>query len=128
MREQIHKALYVDNDVCSLNVWERVLRSKYNVDIAINGYDGLRMIKENGPYSVIITDVNLPDTNGQKFLLEVKNICPETVCIMFSDSVISIYNDHKSAYESFKNPCDVESLLNLIDERLISKNPHSVIF
>lgn len=118
MKEQIDKALYVDNDICALNIWERVLRTQYNVDIAISGIDGLRMIEENGPYAVIIADVNLPDTHGHKFLSEVKNITPETVCIMFSDSVISIYNDYKSKYEVIKKPCEIEDLLNIIDERL----------
>lgn len=55
----------------------------YEVDVASNGADGLRLTKENH-YDVILTDLKMPDMDGMEFLMTMKEIQPEAKVIMIT--------------------------------------------
>ncbi|MCJ7624241.1 MAG: response regulator [Anaerolineaceae bacterium] len=60
----IHRILFVDNDLDTLESFERDLGEKYYIETAQSGEQGLKIIKESGPYAVVVTDMNLPGMNG----------------------------------------------------------------
>jgi len=84
MNEDEEKILFVDDDVNFLNGLKRSLKYTFNVKVASNGPDGLSVLRNNGPFAVVVSDFQMPMQNGVDFLTEVKKIYPNAVRILFS--------------------------------------------
>lgn len=83
-RETQEKILLVDDDPNLLAGMNRQLRGKYNVTTALGGAEGLQMMAEQGPYSVVISDMRMPEMNGIQFLTRASEIAPDTVRMMLT--------------------------------------------
>ena len=71
--ENIHRVLVVDDDAeiraflkefCSVN--------GYDAAFARNGFDAITLIREEGPFGVIIADFLMPGMHGVEFIREVR--------------------------------------------------------
>lgn len=78
------RILFVDDDINILDGFQRTLRKRYSVDIAVGPMEGLRSINEHGPYAVVVADLKMPKMNGIDFLSRVKEVNPDTVRIMLT--------------------------------------------
>ena len=78
------KILFVDDDTNVLAAYKRNLRSDYNVVTAENGAKGISILKEQGPFAVVVSDFNMPQINGIQFLAMSRTIAPDTVRIMLT--------------------------------------------
>ena len=65
--------LVVDDNSESARVIARHFSRDFNVDIASDGREGLRMASE-GAYSVIITDIMMPELNGLDMAVEIRKL------------------------------------------------------
>ena len=59
------KVLFVDDEVSILKGFKLNLGRKYEVFIADSGSEGLRILEEEGPIQVIVSDFAMPRMNGQ---------------------------------------------------------------
>ncbi|MFH1893491.1 MAG: HD domain-containing phosphohydrolase [Candidatus Zixiibacteriota bacterium] len=85
MSDQIaEKILVVDDDSNLLSAVERQFRRKYTMVIAGGGKEGIRKLKEEGPFAVVISDMRMPDMNGIQFLAQAQSMYPNTVRIMLT--------------------------------------------
>ena len=66
------KILLVDDDAMILSGLKRQLRNQFNIETAINGEEALKMVGENGPYAVVVSDFHMPGMNGIQFLCRLK--------------------------------------------------------
>jgi response regulator RpfG family c-di-GMP phosphodiesterase len=82
--KMIHKVLFMAGDPDTLDSFERELGDKFFIKTAQSGEQGLKIIKEGGPYAVVVTDMNMPGMNGIEFLKEVREFAPETVRMMLT--------------------------------------------
>jgi len=79
------KILIVDDDENLLNGLKRQFYKTFSLDTAVGGYGALLKIKDaNQPYSVIISDMRMPEMNGIEFLKKAKAISPDSVRIMLT--------------------------------------------
>lgn len=78
------KVLFVDDDKNLLMAFRRVLRKHFDLDTAYGGREGLDMMAENGPYAVVVSDLQMPVMNGLEFLRRAKAADPDCVCIMLT--------------------------------------------
>ena len=78
------RVLFVDDDPDILNGFKRQLHTRFDVDIALGGEEGLSAVGSRGPYAVIVADMGMPDMDGIQFLGQVKKSAPETVRIMLT--------------------------------------------
>jgi response regulator RpfG family c-di-GMP phosphodiesterase len=81
MKEEI---LFVDDDPNILEAYQRKLQSVLNVRTAGGPRIGLAEIQDNGPFAVVIADMNMPLMNGIEFLEKVQKIAPDTVRMMLT--------------------------------------------
>ena len=81
MKEQI---LFVDDDPNILQAYRRRLQKVVRVETAQGGQEGLKSIREKGPFAVVVADMHMPSMNGIQFLTEVKELAPETVRMMLT--------------------------------------------
>lgn len=89
------KVLCVDDDVNILAGFQRNLRKHFSIDIAEGGEQGLASIEQNGPYAVIVSDMQMPGMNGVQFLAKVEALCPDTIRIMLTGNA-----DQQTAVEA----------------------------
>ena len=73
------KVLLVDDDAMILAGLKRHLRNQFRIETALSGEEGLKRIKENGPYAVIVSDFSMPGMNGIEFLCRVKKTDPGNI-------------------------------------------------
>jgi serine phosphatase RsbU (regulator of sigma subunit) len=108
------KILLVDDDEMLLAGLKRQLRNKFRVETAVSGEDAVKMVEENGPYAVVVSDYMMPGMNGIEFLRQVKQTNPDTIRMMLTGSAdmttaISAVNEG-SIYKFHPKPCPAETL------------------
>ena len=62
------RVLFVDDEPAILKGFKLNLGRKYKVFVAESGRDGLRVLEEDGPFQVIVSDFSMPGMNGADFL------------------------------------------------------------
>ena len=110
--------LIVDDDINFLNALRRQLRKDFHPDTAQGPEEGLKAIRNSGPYAVIISDLQMPKMNGIEFLSRVKEIAPDTVRMMLTgnadlDKTIRAVNAG-NIFQFLTKPCSPETLINVI--------------
>ncbi len=116
------KVLFVDDDTNILAAYRRALRKTCELKTAEGGADGLRILAEDGPFAVVISDMQMPEMNGLEFLKEVAKRQPDTVRIMLTgnaDQKTAVDAVNEGAVFRFCNkPCPPEELAATIDTAL----------
>ena len=78
------KVLLVDDDVNILAAYRRVLRGKLELSVADNGKEALNILKNAGPFAVIVSDYRMPEMDGIEILARARDLFPDTVRIMLT--------------------------------------------
>ena len=108
------KVLLVDDDAMLLAGLKRQLRNHFRIETAISGEEAIRMVKENGPYAVVVSDYMMPGMNGIELLRHVKITSPDTIRMMLTGSAdmttaIKAVNEG-SIYKFHPKPCPAQTL------------------
>ena len=82
------KVLLVDDDAMLLAGLKRQLRNHFRIETAISGEEAIRMVKENGPYAVVVSDYLMPGMNGIELLRHVKTTSPDTIPDAIDDNSV----------------------------------------
>ena len=89
------KILFVDDEPAILDGYRRSLHRYYEPDTATSGQEALAMIKRDGPYAVVVSDMRMPGMDGVKLLSEVSVIAPDT-----TRAILTGYADFQSAMDA----------------------------
>lgn len=89
------KILFVDDEPNILQSIQRQLRGRFSLQTAGGGDEALRILKEEGPFAVIVSDMRMPGMNGVELLSRVKDSYPETVRLMLTGNA-----DQETAMEA----------------------------
>ena len=112
------KILFVDDDTNLLAAVERNLRLKFNLVTAASGESGLAKMAAEGPFAVIVADMQMPGMNGVQLLTEAQKRHPETVRLMLTGNA-----DQRTAAEAvnighiftfLSKPCPMETLTKAV--------------
>jgi len=112
---QSEKILFVDDDEDLLIALKRQLDEFFIVDTATSGHKALMMIKESKqPYSVVISDMSMPEMNGIEFLKKARKLSPDSIRIMLTgntDLETAIESVNKgSIFRFFIKPIELNNL------------------
>lgn len=80
----VNKVLFVDDESSILDGYKRMLHREFEVDTAVGGLQGLTLIRDRGPFSVVISDMRMPGMNGAQFLAQVRQSAPDTVRMLLT--------------------------------------------
>jgi response regulator RpfG family c-di-GMP phosphodiesterase len=80
----MERILLVDDDRNILSAYRRSLRNDFQVETAEGGQAGLEALRANGPFAVVVSDLRMPEMDGNRFLREVRETWPETVRMMLT--------------------------------------------
>src|SRR5207248_10115053 len=114
LRLMSEKILLVDDDENLLAGLRRQLRQRFDLQTAQGGYAGLEALAENGPFSVVVSDMRMPVMNGVRFLARVKERYPDTVRMMLTgnadmDVAIQAVNEG-NIFHFLTKPCTPDTL------------------
>jgi CheY-like chemotaxis protein len=78
------RILVIDDEKDILLMLKKMLeRAGYEVDIALNGLQGLRLFKQSA-FDLVLTDIIMPDKEGIELIMELKKIYSGTRIIAMS--------------------------------------------
>jgi len=100
------KILFVDDEPNVLQSIKRNLRKRYELDTAESGKEALKRMDTDGPYAVIVSDMQMPKMNGAELLSAIKENYPATVRIMLTGNA-----DQQTAIDAV-NHGDILRFLN----------------
>ncbi|QLA11218.1 response regulator [Desulfolutivibrio sulfodismutans DSM 3696] len=80
------KVLIVDSDPLALAYHTHILSRHFCVATAQNAAEALNRLRQNGPFSVVVSDLFLPSPDGRSFLSKVRRLCPDIVHIVLADN------------------------------------------
>lgn len=127
------RVLFVDDEPNVLDGIRRQLRNRVNVETATSAAAGLEIIRAQGPFAVVVSDMRMPEMDGARFLAKVNEIAPQTVRMVLSgqadlESTIAAVNEGR-VFRFLLKPCNAETLFGVIKNgieqyRLVNAEKH----
>ncbi len=119
MGEALPKVLCVDDEPNVLDGLKRQLRRKFDVETATSGAEGLAMLAKHGPFTVVVSDMRMPQMDGSQFLSAARAQSPDTVRLLLTgyadiEAAIRAVNEG-SIFRFLSKPCPSELLSSALD-------------
>jgi CheY-like chemotaxis protein len=112
--------LFIDDDLKILNSFKRSLIPEFKVFVAESPEEGLRMLEEKGPFSVLVSDMRMPGMNGVEVLSRAREINPDTVRVLltgYADQQAAIDAVNKgNVFRFLTKPCGLHTLIPVLEE------------
>ncbi len=89
------KILFVDDEPNVLESIQRQLRKRFEIATAEGAEEALRILKEQGPFAVIVSDMRMPHMTGVELLARTKDLYPDMVRMMLTGNA-----DQETAMEA----------------------------
>ena len=108
------KILCVDDEQNVLDGFLRQLRKDFQITTSTGGEDALRIVTEQGPFAVIVSDMRMPGMDGIRFLARACEIAPDSVRIMLTgagdlQTAVNAVNEGR-IFRFLTKPCPAETL------------------
>lgn len=116
------KVLFVDDDPAILASLQRSLGRHLNLSTAGGGAQALALMRRDGPFAVVVTDMRMPSMGGIQLLREVDREFPDTLRVVLTGNA-----DQQNAIESVNSghihrfltkPCPPATILHAVQDAL----------
>ena len=116
------KILFVDDEQNVLDAFKRQWHKRFDVSIASSGEQGLQMIRDSGPFAVIVSDMRMPEMDGIGFLREAQRLAPDSVRLMLTgnadqQTAIDAVNEGH-VFRFMSKPCPNDLMLNSLESAI----------
>ncbi len=116
------KILFVDDEPNVLNAYKRQFRKQFLIITASSGREGLEVIEKEGPFSVVVADMQMPKMDGITFLKKVQQKAPNSVRLMLTgnadqQTAIEAVNEG-NVFRFLTKPCPSELLGKTLESAL----------
>jgi ActR/RegA family two-component response regulator/predicted regulator of Ras-like GTPase activity (Roadblock/LC7/MglB family) len=110
--------LFIDDDLNLLRSFKRALAHDFELVVAGSPEEGLRIMEEQGPFAVIVSDMKMPKMSGVEVLSRARELHPDTVRVLLTG-----YADQQSAIDAVNKgevfryltkPCELETLTSTL--------------
>lgn len=78
------RVLFVDDDRLIRTAYYRQLKGRVDVATAESADEALAALIEGPPFAAVVTDLQMPGMDGLTLLARVRDLCPETVRVLFT--------------------------------------------
>jgi putative nucleotidyltransferase with HDIG domain len=78
------RVLLVDDEPLVLEGLQRSVHREFAADLAEGPEAGLEKLRNDGPYSVVVSDMCMPGMDGAEFLATVRIIAPDSIRVMLT--------------------------------------------
>lgn len=113
------RVLFVDDEPNLLEAIQRTLRKQVDMRIAVGAAQGLRVLREEGPFALVISDMRMPDMDGAQFLGLVRKESPDSIRMILSgqadlQATIAAVNEGH-IFRFLNKPCPPDRLMSAIE-------------
>ncbi|MFH1845377.1 MAG: response regulator [bacterium] len=114
------KILCVDDEQNVIDALKRNLFENYDVTTAPSGREGLEILANDGPFAVVVSDMQMPEMDGAAFLRQVKEMVPDTVRILLTghadiNATLAAVNQG-NIFRFICKPCHKEDLISALED------------
>jgi len=119
----MNKVLIIEDEMITAENVQKALALKHVVsDIAVNGVIGLEMFKK-GDYDLVLLDLTMPEMNGDKVLMEMRQIDPFVDVIIYTagyvfDELKALANIGIDGYVNKGSEANLPDLIDMIMAKL----------
>ncbi|MCH8040771.1 MAG: response regulator [Nitrospinae bacterium] len=115
----MEKILLVDDEANILEAYQRQFRKQFQVHTALGGEQGLKTLRAQGPFAVVVSDFRMPGMDGNQFLSCVRQFHQDTVRMMLTgnadlDMAMEAVNQG-AIFRFLTKPCPPETLFNALE-------------
>jgi CheY-like chemotaxis protein len=113
------RVLFVDDEPNLLEAIQRMLRKRVDMRIAVCAAEGLRVLRQEGPFALVISDMRMPVMDGIQFLRRVREESPDTIRMILSgqadlQATIAAVNEGH-IFRFLTKPCPSDQLMSAIE-------------
>jgi len=117
-----NRILCVDDEVNVLHMFKRTLGREFKLHTATSAEAALALLTEYSDFAAIISDYNMPEMDGLKFLKLAEKISPDSVQILLTGNIdinisIKAINETK-IFRYLPKPCAMEVLRKVVLDAL----------
>jgi len=120
--------LLVDDEVPFVETMTKRLKKRdLFVNAAYSGQEALDILDKNRNTDVVILDVKMPGMDGIETLEKIKKSYPLTEVVMLTGHATvesAIEGMKKGAYDYLMKPCDIDQLMQKVEEATQKKQVH----
>ena len=113
------RILIVDDDQNLLDAMRRAYRKVFDLTVALGGEEALDVLEHKGPFSVVVSDQQMPGMDGVTFLRQASEVAPDTVRVMLTgnadmDTAIQAVNEGH-IFRFLTKPCPEDTFRSVVD-------------
>jgi response regulator RpfG family c-di-GMP phosphodiesterase len=113
------KILLVDDEGSALAAYQRILHKQFDVHLATGSPEALKVLRSQGPFAVVVTDMYMPGMSGLELLSHIRDLDPDITRIMITgDAEQKTAADAVNQGQVFRflsKPCSPEALIDAIE-------------
>lgn len=79
-----NRILFVDDDPFILRAMTRALELDFELATAGSAFEAIDVLDSEGPFKVVVTDINMPGMDGIELTKVIAERWPGTICIILS--------------------------------------------
>jgi DNA-binding NtrC family response regulator len=116
------KILFVDDEPAALGLYTQMLEGEFDILTAVGGEDGIAMLRNFGPFAIVVSDMQMPGMNGAQFLNRVRQLAPNSIRLLLSGNVdlrgaVTAVNEG-GIFRLLMKPCEESILVEAITAAL----------
>lgn len=113
-----HRILFVDDEPAVLDSYRRMLRPEFDIATAASGADALALLNDQGPFAMVISDMQMAGMDGVELLKRVRRVAPNTVRLILTghadlDDAVKAVNEG-CIFRFLMKPCEKPVLIDAI--------------
>ncbi|TWT34323.1 HD domain-containing phosphohydrolase [Blastopirellula retiformator] len=114
-----NRILLVDDEPNILSGYRRHLRKNFEVEVAEGGKRALEILDAEGPFAVVVSDMQMPDVSGLTVLTHAADKYPDTTRIMLTgnadqETAVTAVNQGR-IFRFLNKPCQPDALAAAIN-------------
>jgi signal transduction histidine kinase len=112
----------VDDEPHVVSALADSLRQSFAVTTATSGSEGLRVLIDQGPFAVLVSDLCMPGMNGAELLAQVRYAAPDTVRMLLTgqatvgDAIAAV--NEGNVFRFLTKPCPPAVLVRALDDAI----------
>lgn len=116
------EVLLVDDEPNVLQALRRSLHGRFKLQLAEGGPAALKMLQDDGPFAVVVCDMQMPEVSGLTVLAESKRVAPDTIRVMLTgnadqQTAINAVNQG-SVFRFLNKPCPADQLAETLESAI----------
>lgn len=92
-----------------------------NVDSAVDGEDGLKKFRTNGPYDIVLTDVRMPKMSGGELVKQLREMDKQLFIAVMSGSPEDLEENFEFYDVFLAKPIGLDEIIRMLETIIESK-------